>query len=72
MKEKILNTEAFKELDSVTQLIYGKQSKIQEIEREYNVAKTIGIQKYNYIYTPGPYKLKVITELINNDNDNTQ
>lgn len=68
MKEKILNTQAFKELEKVTQIIYSKQSKMQEIEREYNIAKTIGIEKYNYIYSPGPYKLKVITELLNNEN----
>lgn len=72
MEEKILNSKAFKELDPVTQIIYKNPRYIHEVINGYDIAKDIGIENYNYFFSPGPYKLKIITELINNDNDNTQ
>lgn len=70
MEERILNSEAFKELDPVTQIIYRKPKYIAEVIDGYEIAKSMGIESYNYIFSPGPYKLKVITELINNENTN--
>lgn len=62
----IENTEAFKELDSITKIIYRKKQMMDRVKREIEVAREIGMEKYNYIYTPRPYLLKVIKELLNN------
>lgn len=68
MEESILNSEAFKELDPVTKIVYSKPKYIAEVIDGYEIAKSMGIDRYNYIFSPGPYKLKIIKELINNEN----
>ena len=66
-KQQIENTKAFKELDKVTQTIYRKKAIMDEVKRELQIAKEIGIEKYNDVYNPRPYKLKVIKELLDNE-----
>ncbi|MCH4828236.1 MULTISPECIES: hypothetical protein [Flavobacterium] len=66
--EQIEQTEAFKELNIVTKVIYSKKAMMNEVKREFEIAKKIGIEQYNYYYNPRPYKLRVITELLNKTN----
>lgn len=66
MNQIIENTKAFKELDKVTQTIYRKKAMMDEVKRELQIAKEIGVEKYNDVYNPRPYKLKVIKELLDN------
>lgn len=62
--EAIEKTKAFQELDVVTKIIYRKSAMMNEVKRELEVAKNIGIEAYNNAYNPRPYKLKVIKELL--------
>ena len=68
MRDKIEQTKAYRELSDVFKIIYSKSKMVNEITRELEVAKEIGIDKYNYLYSPRPYKLNVITELLANAN----
>ena len=60
----IENTVAFKQLDKVTKVIYSKKQMMDEVKKEFNIAKTIGIAAYENTYFPRPYKIKVIRELL--------
>lgn len=60
----IESTAAFKELDKVTQNIYSRKNMMDDVKREFQVAKTIGIDAYENTYHPRPYKIKVIRELL--------
>ena len=60
----IENTKAFQELDPVTQIVYRKKEMMSRVKSEFQIAKQIGIQRYNETYFPRPYLLKVITELL--------
>ena len=64
MNQIIENTKAFKELDPVTQSIYRKKAMMDQVKRELEIAKHIGVESYNEVYHPRPYLLKVIKELI--------
>lgn len=66
MNQQIEQTKAFKELDKVTQTIYRKKAMMDEVKREFEIARCIGIENYNERYNPRPYKLKVIKELLDN------
>ncbi|WP_268846765.1 hypothetical protein [Flavobacterium aestivum] len=70
MEENILKSQAFQELEKITQMIYSQPHKMAEVIDEYEIAKSMGLEDYNCLFCPGPYKLKVITELINNENTN--
>lgn len=65
--QTIENTKAFKELDPVTQTIYRKKPMMDQVKRELEIAKTIGVERYNNVYYPRPYLLKVIKELITDE-----
>jgi hypothetical protein len=56
MNQQIENTKAFQELDSVTKIIYSRKSMMDQVQRELKIAKTIGIEKYNQLYSPSSYK----------------
>lgn len=60
----IEGTEAFKELDVVTQQIYKKKKMMDEVRHGFQVAKNVGIEKYDQTFYPRPYLLKVVKELI--------
>lgn len=64
---KIEKTKAFKQLSDVNKIINSKSSMMKEVKREFEIAKTIGIEEYKTKYSPRPYKLNVITELLTNN-----
>ena len=51
MNQIIENTKAFKELDSVTQTIYRKKAMMDEVKRELQIAKEIGVEKTTMFIT---------------------
>ncbi len=62
---EIENTKAFQSLDKTTQIIYGRKAMMDEVKKEFGIAKEIGVERYNDLYNPRPYKLRVIKELLN-------
>lgn len=60
----IENTKAFQELTPLTKAIYRQKTMMDRVKRELEIAREIGIEKYNDLYNPRPYLLKVITELL--------
>ena len=67
MRNLIEQTKAFKALDSTHQLIYKKRSMMQQVERQFIVAKTIGLESFIKTHHPSPYNLEVIKELLKNE-----
>ena len=66
--QQIEATKAFQELSPVTKLIYQKKAMMDEIKREVIIVKNIGLQEYDEVYRPRPYKKKVIIELLELEN----
>lgn len=66
MRNLIENTKTFKKLDTTRQLIYKKRSMMQQVERQFIVAKTIGLESFIKTHHPSPYNLEVIKELLEN------
>lgn len=62
--DQIKETKAFKELDAVTKLVYQKKEMMARVKSEFGIAKKLGLEKYEKMYFPRPYLLKVITELL--------
>ena len=48
----IENTKAFQELAPITKAIYRQKTMMNRVKRELEIAREIGIEKYNDLYNP--------------------
>ena len=62
--QQIENTEAFKELEKVTQSIYRRKQMMDRVKQEFQIAKNVGYEQYDAVYHPRAYVGKVIKELL--------
>ena len=67
MRAIIEATKAYKKLDTMQKLIYGKRASMLEIERQYRVAKSMGSEKWQKEFNPNRVHKAIVLELLNND-----
>ena len=67
MRAQIEATKAYKCLDNMQKLIYGKRASMLEIERQYHVAKSMGSEKWQKEFNPNRVHKAIVLELLNND-----
>jgi len=67
MRAKIEATKAYKSLDTMQKLIYGKRSGILKIEHQYHIAKSMGSEKWQKEFNPNRVHKAVVLELLLNN-----